>query len=100
LVPRCNAKTCEELGLHREAYSAHHKKHIAKVMGHATVGYLFDEHVEKGGDGFLIGLHRTQSIKIAQRIQRQGKKDENTNKMVNPHPYMTYTSTFMTLQKC
>jgi hypothetical protein len=78
LVPRCNAKTCEELGLYRDTYSAHHKKHIAKVMGHATVGYLFDGEVENGGDGFLIGLHRTQSIKIAQRIQREGRKDDNT----------------------
>ncbi len=83
-MPRCNAKTCEELGLHREAYSVHHKKHIAKVMGHATVGYLFEGEVENGGDGFLIGLHRTQSIKIAQRIQREGKKDDVTNKTVNP----------------
>jgi hypothetical protein len=84
-VPRCNAKTCEELGLHRKAYSAHHKEHIAKVMGHATVGYLFDGQVENGGEGFLIGLHRTQSIKIAQRIQREGKKDDVTKKTVNPN---------------
>ena len=84
-MPRCNAKTCEELGLHREAYSAHHKKHIAKVMGHATVGYLFDGQVENGGDGFLIGLHRKKSIKIAQRIQRECKKDNVTKKTVNPN---------------
>jgi hypothetical protein len=98
LVPRCNAKTCEELGLHREAYSAHHKKHIAKVMGHATVGYLFEDHVENGGEGLLIGLHRTQAIKIAQRIQRQGKKDENTSKTVNPYPYVKCTTNFTKLR--
>jgi hypothetical protein len=55
-------------------------------MGHATVGYLFEENVENGGEDFLIGLHRTQAIKIAQRIQRQGKKDENTKKTENPCP--------------
>jgi hypothetical protein len=61
------------------------------VMGHATVGYLFQDHVENGGEGFLIGLHRTQAIKIAQRIQRQGRKDD-TNKTVNPYPYVKCTS--------
>ncbi len=82
-MPRCNAKTCEELGLIRDTYSAHHKKHIAKVMGHATVGDLFEGQIENGGDGFLIGQHRTQSIKIAQHIQREGKKDDNTKKTVH-----------------
>ena len=80
LVPRSNAKACVELGIYREAYSVHHKSHIAKVMGHATVGYLFDDHPENGGEGFLIGLHRAQAVKIAQRTQRFGKQDPVTKK--------------------
>ncbi len=36
LVPRTNAKACAELGIGKESYSAHHKKHIAKVMVHCT----------------------------------------------------------------
>ncbi len=41
LVPRANAKSCEELGIMKQTYSAHHKKHIAKVMVHCTVAYCF-----------------------------------------------------------
>jgi hypothetical protein len=58
LVPRTNAKACAELGIGKESYSAHHKKHIAKVMVHCTVGFCFNGNVEYGGDGFLIGAHR------------------------------------------
>jgi hypothetical protein len=42
LVPRANAKACAELGIEKESYSAHHKKHIAKVMVHCTVAYCFE----------------------------------------------------------
>jgi hypothetical protein len=42
LVPRANAKACAELGIEKETYSAHHKKHIAKVMVHCTVAYCFE----------------------------------------------------------
>ena len=35
LVPRRNAKAIAELGIEKESYSAHHKKHIAKVCTHA-----------------------------------------------------------------
>ena len=79
LVARRNAKAIPELGIEKESYSAHHKKHIAKVvnlflflyydcvsitvlsfqvMCHATVGYLFSTSPEHGGKGFLIGFHR------------------------------------------
>jgi hypothetical protein len=51
LVPRTNAKACTELGIAKESYSAHHKKHIAKVMVHCTVGFCFNGNVEYGGDG-------------------------------------------------
>jgi hypothetical protein len=42
LVPRANAKACDELGIMKQTYSAHHKKHIAKVMVHCTVAYCFE----------------------------------------------------------
>ncbi len=41
IVPRTNAKACSELGIEQTSHSFHHKKHIAKVMAHCCVGYLF-----------------------------------------------------------
>ena len=38
IVPRTNAKACPELGIPKSSHSAHHKKHIAKVMAHCCVG--------------------------------------------------------------
>jgi hypothetical protein len=81
LVPRHNAKACEELGLKRQSYSAHHKSHIKKVMAHCTVGYLFDTDVENGGEGFLIGLHRCANFKIPLRDVRYSSKDPITGKI-------------------
>ena len=76
LVPRSNAKACEELGIVRESYSAHHKSHIGKVMAHCTVGYYFDTDVEQGGQGFLIGLHRRcANFKVPLRDVRFSTKD-------------------------
>jgi hypothetical protein len=81
LVPRSNAKACEELGLKRESYSAHHKSHIGKVMAHCTVGYYFDTDVERGGEGFLIGLHRCANFKVPLRDVRHSSKDPVTGKI-------------------
>jgi hypothetical protein len=46
IVPRTNAKACLELGIEKASHSAHHKKHIAKVMAHCCVGYLIEGNVE------------------------------------------------------
>ena len=82
LVPRHNAKACEELGLKRQSYSAHHKSHIKKVMAHCTVGYfLFNTNVENGGEGFLIGLHRCANFKIPLRDVRYSSKDPVSGKI-------------------
>jgi hypothetical protein len=72
IVPRTNAKACPvpgypELGIKKTSHSAHHKKHIAKVMAHCCVGYLFDGEVENGGDGFLISCDRCASFKMPLR---------------------------------
>ncbi len=64
LVPRSNAKACETLGLKKSSYSAHHKSHIGKVMIHCTVGYLFKDNPELGGQGFLIGVNRCAGFKL------------------------------------
>ena len=81
LVPRQNAKACEELGLRRQSYSVHHKSHIKKVMAHCTVGYLFDTNVEDGGEGFLIGLHRCANFKVPLRDVRFSSKDPTTGRI-------------------
>jgi hypothetical protein len=46
------------LEIKKQTFSAHHQSHIDKVMGHATVAYLFHDNPENAGKGFLIGLHR------------------------------------------
>jgi hypothetical protein len=71
-----NAKACPELGIHKSSHSAHHTKHIAKVMTHCCVGYLFDGDVEDGGDGFLISCDRVASYKRPLRNSYQSSRDE------------------------
>jgi hypothetical protein len=58
---------CPKLGVEKKSFSAHHKSHINKVMGHATVPYMFWDNPENGGKGFLIGLHRCQNFKVVAR---------------------------------
>ena len=91
LVPRTNAKACASLGLHKSTYSAHHKSHIGKVMVHCTVGYLFADDPELGGEGFLIGCNRCAGFKVPSRDIRIGTRDPLTKKLTykgNPikHP--------------
>ncbi len=62
-----NAKARPELGIPKSSHSAHHKKHIAKVMVHCCVGYLFEGDVEAGGDEFLILCDRCASFKMPLR---------------------------------
>jgi hypothetical protein len=76
IVPRTNAKACPELGIHKSSHTAHHKKHIAKVMAHCCVGYLFNGDVEDGGDGFLIFCDRVASYKMPLRNSYQSSRDE------------------------
>ena len=78
---RSNAKACEELGLKRQSYSAHHKKHIGKVMAHCTVGFLFTNTPEQGGKGFLIGCHRCAGFKVPLRDVRHSPKDPVTGRI-------------------
>ena len=70
LVSRTFAKMCPALGIEKEVFSVHHKKHISKVMAHATVGYCFTGSPENGGEGCLIKLQRCQAFKVAQKAYR------------------------------
>ena len=79
LVSRTFAKMCPAIGIAKEVFSVHHKKHIKKIMAHATVGYLFNGSPEDGGEGLLIGMHRCQGFKVAQKSYR-GKGGKRVNK--------------------
>jgi hypothetical protein len=70
LVSRTFAKMCPALGIDKEVFAVHHKKHISKIMAHATVGYCFTGNQENGGDGILLNLQRCQAFKVAQRSYR------------------------------
>jgi hypothetical protein len=76
IVPRTNAKACPELGIPKSSHSAHHKKHIDKVMAHCCVGYMFDGNVEAGGEGFLISCDRVESYKMPLRNSYHASRDE------------------------
>jgi hypothetical protein len=81
IVPRTNAKACPELGIKKSSFSAHHKKHIAKVMGHCCVGYLFDGDVESGGEGFLISCDRCAAYKMPLRNSYVATRDKVSGKL-------------------
>jgi hypothetical protein len=70
LVARTFAKMCPALGIEKEVFSVHHKKHISKIMAHATVGYYFNGSPENGGEGLLINMQRCQAFKVAQKAYR------------------------------
>ena len=76
IVPRTNAKACKELGIEKTSHSAHHKKHIAKVMAHCVVGYMFEGDVEAGGEGFLISCDRCVSFKMPLRNSYVSSRDD------------------------
>jgi hypothetical protein len=70
---------CPALGIAKEVFAVHHKKHISKIMAHATVGYLFTGNPEDGGEGILSGLNRCQAIKVAQKSYK-GKEGTRIKK--------------------
>jgi hypothetical protein len=70
LVSRTFAKMCPALGVAKEVFAVHHKKHISKVMAYATVGYYFHGDPEQGGEGILLQFQRCQAFKVAQKAYR------------------------------
>lgn len=79
LVSRTFAKMCPALGIEKEVFAVHHKKHIKKIMAHATVGYCFTGSPESGGDGILLQIQRCQAYKVAQKSYR-GKGGQRITK--------------------
>jgi hypothetical protein len=78
IVPRTNAKACPELGIHKTSHSAYHKKHIAKVVAHCCVGYLFDGNVEDGATDSLYlatGWQATRCLCEIRTIQAVMKQE-------------------------
>lgn len=74
LVLRKNAKTFWDLP--PAVLKAYHKSHISKVMGICTIGYAFVDNVENGGIAVKIDLSRCQSHKVAGRLQRASRRNE------------------------
>jgi len=79
LVLRASEKRMEVLGLDYKYYQAYHMNYINKVMAIAVTAYAFDGSVENGGDGIKIGFYRAEAAKVAKKIQRKGRRDENGN---------------------
>ena len=80
LVARKGAKMCDALDIPRSYLLAKHKDHIDQVMGICFVGYAFKGHIENGGVGISLGLHRVCSPAVAGRLQRAATHDEETGK--------------------
>ena len=79
LVARTFSKLCPELGVDKSSFLVHHKEHITKVMGHATVGYLFTDDPERDGEGYCIGLHRCESFRVCLKSTYETERDLVTN---------------------
>jgi hypothetical protein len=79
LVSRTFAKLCPALGIAKEVFSVHHKKHISKIKAHATVEYLFTGSPENDDEGLLLGFNRCQALKVAQKSYK-GKGGKCINK--------------------
>jgi hypothetical protein len=50
-------------------------------MAHCCVGYLFDGHLEDGGDGFLISCDRCASFKMPLRNSYHSSRDADSGKL-------------------
>ncbi len=80
-VARTFAKIYPTIGVEKQYFSAHHKSHINKVIGHATIAYLFHDSPENGEKEFLIGLHRCQTYKVVAKTTNETTKDPITGKL-------------------
>ena len=80
MVTRTFAKMCPELGVERSSFAVHHKSHIRKVMGHATVGICFTDSPELGCTGFVISLQRCQGYKVCRKTTKEVTKNKETGR--------------------
>jgi hypothetical protein len=83
MVTRTFAKMCSELGVERSSFAVHHKSHIRKVMGHATVGICFtDSSPELRCSGFVISLtsNRCQGFNVCRKTTKEVTKNKITGR--------------------
>jgi hypothetical protein len=71
LVMHRGAKSCADLGINPQSYSAYHKSHISKTMGMAFTAFAFKDSIENGGEAIKLGFFNTQSYKVAQQMVRE-----------------------------
>ena len=79
------AKSCEDLGINPQSYSAYHKSHIAKTMGVAFTAFAFEDNIENGGNAIKLGFFRAQSFKVAQKMVRESvRQPDGSTKQNGP----------------
>ena len=80
-----HAKLCEAFGLKRQHLYAKHKNHITQTMLLAITGYAFEDNMENGGTGVLLGIHRIEGARVAQRGQRETEyHDDGSHTFTGP----------------
>ncbi len=90
MVTRTFAKMCPELGVERSSFTVHHKSHVRKVMGHATVGICFTDSPELGCSGYVVSLNRCQGFKVCRKTTKEVTKNALTGrKSLKPIPLRT-----------
>jgi hypothetical protein len=100
LVSRTFAKMCPELGVERSSFAAHHKNHIRKVMGHATVGICFTNSPEDGCDGYAISLNRCQGFKVCRKSTKEVTKNAVTGRNESKNNAIKHNKGDLVLQDC
>ena len=70
---------CELLGIEKQYHHVFHQSHINKVMVVAFTGYAFDGDYEEGGHGLKLGLWRCNAARVAKKLVRKSRRDENDN---------------------
>ncbi len=64
---RTFAKMCSALGIEKGVFSVLHKKHITKVMAHATVVFCFTGDPENVGDCVLFNCSAVNNSRLSKR---------------------------------
>ena len=100
LVSRTFAKMCPELGVERSSFAVHHKSHIRKVMGHATVGICFTDSPELGCEGYVINLTRCQGFKVCRKTTKEVTKNKITGRNESKNNAVKNKKGDLVLQDC
>jgi hypothetical protein len=76
-VSRQAANICELLGLEKTHTYHYDKCHIDKVMAVAFTAFAFDQSIEDGGKGIKLGFYRVQEARVAKKLVKKNRRDEN-----------------------